>query len=157
MKNIFYKIAITVLALSMMYSCNDRVETVFTDYYVCIKDENGAETSSVDASVSNLTVTYYVYLVAPVLDHNVVVNYEFIPGAGLQEGVDYTPVSSSRSVTIAKGITRMPIRVTYNKSTLDPDMDNTLTIRLTSCSNESLNLGYPGPAARFRSHTVTKR
>ena len=85
------------------------------------------------------------------------VDYEFIPGDGLKEGVDYVPFSSSRSVTIARGVTRMPVRITYNSNVLDPAKDNTLTIKLTGCSDPSLNIGYPGPAANFSKHIVTKR
>ena len=34
--------------------------------------------------------------------------------------------------------------------------DNTLTIRLKSCSDPSIILGYPGPSKKFSQHVVTK-
>ncbi len=158
MKNrIFTKLFIVVLAICCLSSCSDRLDIVFTDYYVCIKDEYGAATSNISSEVDDLTMTYYIYLVSPVLDHSVTVDYEIISGDGLTEGIDYTLFTDSRSVTISRGVTRMPIRITYNSNALDPTKDNTLTIRLTSCSDPSLIIGYPGPAANYSKHIVTKR
>ncbi len=157
MKNIILLFFTSIAGLLTFSSCTDRLNTVFTNYYVCIKDEYGASSSNIDASVDDLTMTYYIYLVAPTLAHPVTVDYELIPGDGLKEGVDYVPFSSSRSVTIARGVTRMPVRITYNSNVVDPAKDNTLTIKLTGCSDPSLIIGYPGPAANFSKHVVTKR
>lgn len=152
-----FKLLSAVLVLMLVQSCSDRLHTIFTDYYVSIKNEDGAASSVVDASQDNLLVTYYIYLVAPILDEDVVVNYSVEPGDGLKEGVDYKLTSASGKVTISPGITRMPVRVTFLRHEVDPQKDNTLTLKLTSCSNPSIRIGYPGPDALFSSHIVTKR
>ena len=51
MKNIILLFFTSIAALFTFSSCTDRLNIVFTDYYVCIKDEYGASSSNIDASV----------------------------------------------------------------------------------------------------------
>ncbi|MDD6151657.1 MAG: hypothetical protein PUB45_04955 [Bacteroidales bacterium] len=150
------KIFAILAAASIFAGCDDNVNEVFSDYFVCIKDENESETSTIKDTSNELVMTYYITLVAPVLEKDVVVSYEIVPGKGLKEGVDYKPVSKARSVTLARGVTRMPVRIIYLKNPVDPEADNTLTITLTGVDRNGITLGYPGPASSFVSHTVTK-
>jgi len=145
-----------ISSMLLLCSCEDRLNIVFEDYYVCIKDETDSAVSTVKSSVDNYVATYYVGLVSPILDSPLTVNYEIIVGDGLKEHVDYELQSDKKYVTIARGIWKMPIRIKYLKHTVDETKDNTITIRLTGCSDESINVGYPGPSAKFSTHVVTK-
>lgn len=151
------KIIAILSAVLFLCSCQERAAGVFEDYFVCIMDENDSETSVIQSSSDNLTMTYYVKLVAPTLDSDLTVNFDVIPGDGLEEGVDYEVVRNARSVTIARGVVRMPVRITYLKHAVDPVKDNTVTIQLTGVSQKGINIGYPGPKALFSRHIVTKQ
>lgn len=150
------KIFAILAAASIFAGCDDNVNEVFSDYFVCIKDENEAETSVIQDSSNGLVSTYYIYLVAPVLDEDVTVGFELVPGSGLQEGRDYEVRGSARSVTIARGIVKMPVRITWKARDVDPQEDNTVTIRLTDVSRKGINIGYPGPKSLFSTHVITK-
>lgn len=153
MKKILFAI---IPALALLCSCEDRLNIVFEDYYVCIKDETESASSTVKSSVDNYVATYYISLVSPILDSPLTVNYEIVVGDGLKEHVDYELQSDKNYVTIARGIWKMPVRIKYMQNPVDETKDNTITIRLTGCSDKSINIGYPGPSAKFSSHVVTK-
>lgn len=150
------KILFTLVALLTLSSCSDQLNIIFTDYYVCIKDESDSATSTVKSSIDNFVATYYICLVSNILDSPLTVNYEVVPGDGLKEHVDYELQSDKNYVTIARGIWKMPVRIKYLAHPVDETKDNTLTIRITGCSEESFHLGYPGPDARFSTHVITK-
>ncbi|MCQ2141098.1 MAG: hypothetical protein MJY83_01990 [Bacteroidales bacterium] len=156
MKRYLYIFISIVAVIITLTSCEDNLHIVFTDYYVCIKDENGADKSTVKSNLDEEVYTYYVSLVAPTQDNDIVVDYEIIPGDGLKEGVDYKMQRDSRSVTMAKGVYKMPIRVVWLAHKIDPDKDNSLTIKLTGCNNSSITIGYPGPSAKYSTHKITK-
>lgn len=150
------KIILTLTLAIMASGCNDSVNSVFSDYFVCIKDEYNSEKSVVEDTFNNFTVSYYVNLIAPTLDSDVTVYYDIVVGDGLKEGVDFTLAKKGTSITIPRGINRMPIRITYKKHDIDPGKDNTITIRLTGIDKEGISIGYPGPKAKYSSHTITK-
>ncbi|MCQ2164711.1 MAG: hypothetical protein MJZ04_05960 [Bacteroidales bacterium] len=152
MKKIIYMIA----AALMLCGCNDNVSKVFDDYFVYIVDEYGASTSKIEETADDLTMTYYICLVAPTLDSDVTVGFEVTCGDGLKEGVDFEVAKSAREVTISRGVARMPVRITFNEKRIDPARDNTVTIRLTDVDRDGISLGYPGPSALFSAHTITK-
>lgn len=148
-------VCLAVSALSV--SCYDHEDTIFSDYYVCIKDEGGASSGVVSRTSNNFVTTYYIYMTAPLSDHDISVTYEMEIGDGLQEGVDFRVQSTTMSpIVFEPGTTRMPVRIVWLRHELDPEADNTLTIRLTSCS-EGYAIGYPGPNHRFSAYTVTKQ
>lgn len=151
---------ILILALAVtafLPSCRDHEDIVFDDYYVCIKDETGVSSGIVSQTSNNFVTTYYVYMTAPKLDRDVIVTYELEVGDGLSEGVDFRVQETTRSpLVFTPGTTRLPIRFVWLKHELDPARNNSVTIRLTSCS-EGYLIGYPGPAHRFDAYTVTKQ
>ncbi|MBQ0144868.1 MAG: hypothetical protein KBS78_06825 [Bacteroidales bacterium] len=150
------RITMALAALLSLVSCNDKLEIRFEDYFVCIKDEADAETSNFKASSEEDVTTLYVSLIAPPLGETLTVDYEITAGNGLVEGVDYKLLSSKKSVSIANGVTRMPIRIAFMPTPADKSKDNTLKIELKSCSMPSIKIGYPGPSKRFSTHVITK-
>jgi len=149
-------IIVCAFAAIVISGCEDNLHIVFTDYYVCIKDENESEKSTVSAEIDGEVFTYYVSLVSTPLDEDLLIDYEVIAGDGLVEGVDYKMQRSTRTLTMTKGVYKVPVRVIFYKHQLDPNKDNTLTIRLTGTSKESLTIGYPGPSKKFSQHVITK-
>lgn len=145
-----------ISAALLAFSCTDHLEITFDDYYVCVKSENGMETSSVSADLNDYVVTYYVGLVSAERKEDLTVELEVVPGDGLKEGVDYEVVSS-KTVKFVKGIYTRPFRIKYLGHALDSSKDNSLTIRILSTSDPDIIIGYPGPSAKFSSHTVRKQ
>ena len=140
----------------LLTSCKDHLEVVFDDYYVCVKSEDGAASSTVSSAADQLVMTYYFNLVSVERDEDLTVNFDVVAGDGLKEGVDFVLPTDSRSVTFSKGIYKRPFRINFLKHTLDPSKDNTITIKITSTSDPSITIGYPGPSAKFSSHVITK-
>ena len=87
------------LAVLTLTSCEDQLNIMFKDFYVCIKDSNNTDKSTVLSTSNEFWVSYFVYLVSEKRDGDLTVQYEVIPGDGLKEGVDYklTAVSAPRS------------------------------------------------------------
>ena len=142
-------------ALLSLSSCKDRLDIYFTDYFVAIKSEAGAGVSSVMSFSDNFVVQYPVTLVSPRRTEDLVVTLELIPGDGLKPGVDYTE-PTKLTVTFSPDEYRKYFRINYLKHDVDPEKDNTLTIRIASTSDPSIILGYPGPSRKYSSHVVTK-
>lgn len=152
-----YISTILLAAASLLASCSDHEDIIFDEYFICIKDEAGTSSSTIDQRSDDLVSSYYVQLIAPPASHDINVCYELIVGDGLREGVDFKVQASTKSpLLFAPGVTRMPVRIIWLSNPLDPAKDNTLTIRLTSCT-ENYNIGYPGPQNKFSSYTVTKQ
>ena len=152
-------LSIIVIAASLLLNlagCSDRPsDFVFRDYFVSISSESGDVSSSVLSSSDNLVLQYPVRLVSQEREEDLTVEFEVIPGDGVQEGVDYV-LPARKSVTFSNKEYLKYIRINYLKHKLDEGKDNTLVIRLTSTSDPSVGIGYPGPSKRFSSHTVTK-
>lgn len=149
------KIILTIIAAMGVCSCKDNLHLVFSDYFVCIKDEYGMSSSDVNTEIEGV-YTYYVNLVSPTRTEKLSVDYEIISGEGLENGVDYIIVSQSRQVVFAPGITSMPIRIDFRQKRVDENKDNTITIRLKSTSDSSVRIGYPGPEAKFSEYKIKK-
>lgn len=149
------KIILTILAALTVCSCKDNLHIVFSDYFVCIKDENGGASSYVSSDTEGV-YTYYVNLISPTRSEKLVVDYEIISGDGLEKGADYVTVSESSQVVFAPGINRIPVRIDFMKKKVDENKDNTITIRLKSTSDNSVRIGYPGPDAKFSEYKITK-
>ena len=149
-------IILSVIAASLS-ACEDHKDIIFDEYYVCIKDEAGTSSGTVSKESDDFITSYYVQMVAPPASHDINVHYELVAGDGLREGVDFRVQASTKSpLLFAPGVTRMPVRIIWLRNALDPARDNTLTIRLTSCS-ENYTIGYPGPQHKFSAYTVTKQ
>ena len=141
----------------MLAACSDRPDDLlFTDYFVSIQDENGAQTSRVLSSSNNFVVTYYFSLVSEELKEPLTVNFDLQVGDGLKEGKDFTLQTQSRTITFDPGVYKKPFRINYLSNPVDDSKDNTIKIVITSASDPSITIGYPGPSAKFSTHTITK-
>ena len=140
-----------------MAACSDRPDDLlFTDFFVSIQDENGAQTSRVWSSSNNFVVTYYFSLVSEELKEPLTVNFDLQVGDGLKEGKDFTLQTQSRTITFDPGVYKKPFRINYLSNPVDDSKDNTIKIVITSASDPSITIGYPGPSAKFSTHTITK-
>ena len=154
MKKLVIRLCLLAACL-LATSCQDQLNIMFKDFFVCIKDAGGFDKSTVPSFSNEFWVSYFVELHAETRQSEVVVTYEVVPGDGLKEGVDYI-LNESKTVTFPKNVYRMPLRIQYMRHTVDPSKDNTLTIRLLSTNDPEVGVGYPGPSKKYSTHTVTK-
>lgn len=137
------KLLYIFILLGAIYSC-DQEETVFFDEpFVRICTNTGEARTVVLSNVRN-TNAYTVYLSSRPITDSLEVSYEIIVGDGLKEDVDYKVVTTANPLVFFPGINDMPIRVRWLRNPVDPEKDNTLTIRLTG-NSKGYNLGFPGP------------
>lgn len=147
-----------VALLCALNSCSDRPDDLlFKDFFVYVVDENGLATSQILSTSDNLVITYYFNLVSETISEPLTVNFDLVVGDGLQQGVDFNLQNDVRSITFEPGIYKKPFRMNFKKHQLDPAKDNTIKIVITSTSDPNITIGYPGPSAKFSSHTITKR
>ena len=148
------KIILLLTALLTLAGCGKDESVTFTQPFIRISTETGAASTVVRSNVRNIN-TYYIYLSSRPLTANLEVNYEVIIGDGLQSGVDFELVNPSNQITFLPGIYAMPIRIKWLEHTVDPNKDNTLTIRLVS-NSQNFTMGYPGPDETQRQLVITK-
>lgn len=143
--------------LCILSSCSDRPkDLMFQDFFVSVADEMGSQSSRILSTANNLVVSYYFSLVSEARKEPLTVNFDLVVGDGLEEGKDFSLQTQSRSVTFEPGVYRKPFRINYLKNPVDPSKDNTIRIIITSVSDPSLTIGYPGPSAKFSQHIITK-
>lgn len=141
----------------MLTACSDRPDDLlFEKFFVSVTDENGAQTSRVLSSSNNFVVTYYFSLVSEELKEPLTINFDLQVGDGLKEGKDFTLQTQSRTITFDPGVYKKPFRINYLSNPVDDSKDNTIKIVITSASDPSITIGYPGPSAKFSTHTITK-
>ena len=99
--------------------------------------------------------TYNVYLSSPASTETVTVTYEIEVGDGLQDGRDYKILTEGNTLTFLPGIYDMPIRVQWYPNPVDPEKDNSITIRLIS-NDKGYDIGLPGPDKNQSVFTITK-
>lgn len=145
-----------VAFLGALTSCDDRPDRMFRDFFVSIADETGAQTSRILSSSNNLVITYYFSLVSEARSEPLTVNFDVEVGDGLKEGKDFTFQSQARSFTFEPGVYKKPFRINYLSNPVDETKDNTIKIVITSTSDPSIIIGYPGPSAKFSTHVITK-
>jgi hypothetical protein len=129
---------------------------MFQDFFVSVADETGSQSSRILSTANNLVVSYYFSLVSEARKEPLTVNFDLVVGDGLEEGKDFSLQTQSRSVTFEPGVYRKPFRINYLGRAVDPAKDNTIKIIITSTSDPSLTIGYPGPSAKFSQHIITK-
>lgn len=144
------------VAVLLSAACDDRPDRLFSDFFVCVKDEIGNANSRVLSTSSGLVVTYYFQLVSESLDETLTVDFDIIVGDGLKEGVDFVLQKDVRSIDFEPGVFKKPFRINYLSHAVDPSKDNTITIRIKSTSDSSVRVGYPGPKAKFSQHVIEK-
>lgn len=153
------RLAVLLLALvqvlALPTACADQEGEWFDEPFVRISTDTGQASTVVLSNVRNVN-TYSVYLSSRPITDSLEVSYEIIVGSGLQEDVDYKVVTTQNPLVFLPGIYDMPIRIRWLKNPVDPEKDNTVTIRLTG-NSKGYNLGYPGPDHKQSEVTIEKR
>ncbi len=137
------KVLYILFLIGALYSCDQEESVYFDEPFVRICTSTGEARTVVLSNVRN-TNTYSVYLSSRPITDSLEVSYEVIVGDGLTEDVDYKVVTTANPLVFLPGINDMPIRIRWLKNPVDPEKDNTLTIRLTG-NSKGYNLGFPGP------------
>lgn len=146
---LFYSI---ILLIST--SCNKEEFTPYDQPFVHIH-VNNQEAIRVRAN-RNESVEYPVYLSSKLTFESLYVDFEVVAGNGLEEGRDFKIVTDQRTLHFPAGIFSSPITIQWLRNPVDITLDNTLTIRLKSASNDTVMIGLPGPNSRQSSLTITK-
>ena len=137
------KLIFALLTLTALWACGKDEGIYFNEPFVRIATATGQASTVVLSDVRNVN-TYTVYLSSTPITDSLEVYYEVIVGDGLQEDVDYKVVTTQNPLVFLPGIYDAPIRVRWLKNPVDPEKDNTLTIRLTG-NSKGYALGFPGP------------
>lgn len=154
-----------IIAALCLVSCQQKY-LIYDNPYVYIKwssDSQMSETSTI-MSRASATRTYDIMLSSKRITSPIKVYYEIIVGDGLKEGVDFEIEQAENYVTFmptdadtltTQDFTRsMNIKFLRNTS-IDKEMDNTITIRLID-ADPKIQLGLPGKNARNSFHTIRK-
>ncbi len=145
----------SLAAVLCLSACSDRTDRLFRDFFVSVADETGAQTSKVLSTDNNRVVTYFFSLVSEERTEPLTVYFDVILGDGLADGVDLEFQTANRSITFNPGVYKRPFRINYLNHPVDPAKDNTVQIIITGTSDPDINIGYPGPSAKFSSHIIT--
>ena len=143
-----------MLTSCLLTACGDEHEPM-DNAYVHFLLSDGTSQAVVTSDVNAIN-TYYVFLSSRTLDHPLIVDYEVIVGDGLTPGRDFELLNTKPQLVFQPGVFDMPIRIRWIPNALNPERDNSLTIRLTN-SNLGLTLGMPGPDQRLRELRIIKR
>ncbi|MBD1428876.1 hypothetical protein [Sphingobacterium litopenaei] len=141
MKRIINIICLSVLSL-FITSCNKELITPYDNpfFYIHLN-----QASSVNIqSTRNETVDYNVYFSTKMQYDPITLKYDVIVGNGLQEGVDFELVSTTKELVFKPGYFEMPISIRWKSNPIDPAKDNTVTIKLIS-NDKNITIGLPGP------------
>ncbi|QBQ40397.1 hypothetical protein E2P86_04210 [Sphingobacterium psychroaquaticum] len=122
--------------------CNKDEAVPYDNPFFYIHENNSSEIRI--ASNRNETLNYLVYFSGKRQFDPMTLTYEVIVGNGLQEGRDFEVVTPEYSLTFAPGIVEMPIKIRWIPHAIDPEKDNSVTIKLSS-NNKGYILGLPGP------------
>ena len=144
---------LTITIISFLSSCSKEEVTPFDHPFFHIHVDNQDRVSV--ASIRRDTIDYKVYLSAKLQFEPIDVKYEIVPGEGLEAGRDYEVVTTGNTLTFAQGIFERPISIAWKESVLDPEKNNTLTIRLLS-NSKGYTIGLPGPDKIQSSLLITK-
>jgi len=141
MKNVV-SILILSLFIALNISCNKELHTPYDHpfFYIHL---NQASTMNVQAT-RNETIDYKVYFSTKIQYDVITLKYDVIVGNGLQEGVDFELVSSTKELVFKPGYFEMPISIRWKNNPIDPAKDNTVTIKLIS-NDKNITIGLPGP------------
>ncbi|MDR6784066.1 hypothetical protein ABIE26_002545 [Pedobacter africanus] len=155
MKNkIIYLLVLAIAPAIMMVSSCKKESVPYNNPFFHINVDNK---SSIEV-LSNRkdTVDYKVYLSAQLQFEPIDLQYEVKVGDGLQDGRDFTLITTGNKLTFPQGIFERPIRIAWKESVLDPAKDNTITIRLIS-NSKNYTIGLPGPDQLQRQLIITKK
>ncbi|MCA5006625.1 hypothetical protein [Sphingobacterium bovistauri] len=141
MKNI-----ITIFIMSVMTvfvtSCNKELHTPYDHPFFYI---HVGQASQVNVQATrDETVEYKVYFSAKMQYDPITLKYDIIVGNGLQEGIDFELLSSSKELVFKPGYFEIPISILWKKNPIDISKDNSITIKLIS-NDKDITIGLPGP------------
>lgn len=142
-----------LLCILICSGCDINDLKPFTDYYIAF-DTSKSSTTTVNEA-GEFAGSYAIHFCTAKRDEAVTVNVEVIPGDGLRENVDYKVITAT-SVKFAPGVYDKTFTIQWLPNKLDASKDNTLTLRLSGCSDKSVTLGVPGPDEKFRSLKIYK-
>ncbi|SMC63465.1 hypothetical protein [Pedobacter africanus] len=152
--NIKNLLSICILPLVLLAASCSKEQVPYDNPFFHINFENK---SSIEV-LSNRkdTVDYKVYLSAQLQFEPIDLQYEVKVGDGLQDGRDFTLITTGNKLTFPQGIFERAIRIAWKESVLDPAKDNTITIRLIS-NTRNFTMGMPGPDQLQRQLIITKK
>jgi hypothetical protein len=152
MKNI--TLLLLISAAICIHSCKKH-EIIFDHPFVYITDRFENISSSINC-MSIVIEPYIVYMSSKLPNKDVEIYFEIVAGDGLREGIDYTLLTSPSSpLLFPNGTFQREIRIQWLSHSIDKSKNNTLKIVLKG-NSENFTLGMPGPAERYKQHTITK-
>ncbi len=138
-----FKYILYVLWIGTVFSsCNKDEFVPYDNPFFYIHFQNSSEVNI--ASNRNETVNYKVYFSTKRQFEPVTLNYTIVTGNGLQEGVDFEIINTTRSLVFAPGIIEMPVTIRWISNPIDINKDNSLTIKLLD-NDKNITVGLPGP------------
>ncbi|MNK00692.1 hypothetical protein D3C87_184820 [compost metagenome] len=134
-------------------ACNKDASTPYDNPFFYINVSNNSTVRV--ASDRNETVEYKVFFSGKRQFETITLDYEFVVGAGLKEGVDFEFVSPKRQLEFLPGIVEMPIAIRWISHPIDATKDNTLAIKLVR-NSKNYTIGLPGPDGLQSKLTIVK-
>lgn len=156
MKNkTIYILALSILpALLLLSACTKQEFEPFNQPFFHTHVDNR---SSVEVLVNRKdTVDYKVYLSAELQFEPIEVQYEVKVGDGLEEGRDFSLLTTGTKMTFPQGIFERSVRIAWLESPIDTLKNNTIVIRLLS-NSKNYTMGLPGPDGLQRELVITKK
>lgn len=141
MRKVLNILVACVLSLITL-SCNKELATPYDHPFFYIHVNNASQINL--QATRNETVDYKVFFSTKMQYEPVTLKYEVIVGNGLQEGVDFELVNTSKELIFKPGYFEMPITIKWKSNTLDNSKDNSVIIRLVS-NDKNITIGMPGP------------
>lgn len=155
MKNITTALLFTCLCVSLFFTACKKSE--FEPFDEPFFHTNFDNRSNIEVLANRKdTVDYKIYLSAELQFEPIDLNYEVKVGNGLEEGRDYSLLTTGNKMTFPQGIFERSVRIAWLAAPLDPAKDNTITIRLLS-NSKNYTIGMPGPDGLQRELVITKK
>ena len=137
----------------LLSGCTDRL-TFDPPHFVCFMPEESS--STIVNAQGSFEGSYKVHLSTVKPDDTIIVKWSIIPGSGMQEGVDFIYEGKDKNLMFYSGVYDRDIKIKWLKHDIDPNKDNTVTLRLESCNDPSILIGMPGPSQKNRQIVINK-
>lgn len=149
----FIKSWYLLFVVLLTVACNKDAFTPYDNpfFYINVSNNSTVRVSS----DRNETVEYKVFFSGKRQFETMTLDYEFIVGSGLKEGVDFEIVSNKRQLEFLSGVVEMPIAIRWISHPVDVTKDNSLAIKLVS-NNKNYTIGLPGPDGLQSKLTIVK-
>ena len=129
----------------LLTSCHQDEIDVYDQPFVHI-NFNNVSSVNINSNRKDI-VSYYIYLSTKPLAQDMLMDYSIIVGDGLKENVDFKIITQEYPLIFPSGIYRRPVQIQWLDHVVDPNLDNTLTIKLIA-NNLNIPIGFPGPDGR---------